>query len=148
MAASYPYIVKLPAAITEDIMLNGLTIDYSNKTPGAYHKGTAPNIAYFKGTYAPVAAGEMTGNWSMDDKAELTKCTAASTINGFRAYFTLPDEATAAQLSFTDEDGTTTSINTLQLHSTIEGAYNLQGQKVERLQKGLYIVNGKVVVKK
>ena len=148
MAASYPYIVKLPAAITEDILLNGLTIDYSNKTPGAYHKGTAPNIAYFKGTYAPVAAGEMTGNWSMDDKAELTKCTAASTINGFRAYFTLPDEATAAQLSFTDEDGTTTTINALQLHSTIEGAFNLRGQKVERLQKGLYIVNGKVVVKK
>jgi len=148
MAASYPYIVNVPAAITEDIIVNNLTIDFANKTPGSYYKGTSPNTAYFKGTYAPMAAGELTGNWSMTNEAGVIKATAESTMDGFRAYFTLPEGTASAHLVFTDEGGTTTEIRALELNRNVEGVYNMQGQKVERMQKGIYIINGRKVVNK
>lgn len=147
MEASYPYIIYVPVAITDDFVLNDFEITYSNRTPGSRYKGTSPNFVYFYGTYAPIAAPNMDGKWGVTDEAKIAKGNASASINGFRGYFTLPDGA-SARLAFTDEDGTTTVINALELNQNMEGVYNLQGQKVERLQKGLYIVNGRKVVKK
>ena len=69
-------------------------------------------------------------------------------MDGFRAYFTLPEGTASAHLVFTDEGGTTTEIRALELNRNVEGVYNMQGQKVERMQKGLYIINGRKVVNK
>lgn len=44
------------------------------------------------------------------------------------------------------KDLTTTGISNINADVQVEGIYNLRGQKVEKAQKGLYIINGKKVV--
>ena len=147
--ASYPYIVYVPAAITEDIELKDITIDasawYTRKT------NSSNAAVYFRGTYAPVAAGAWTKNADTDviyglNGNKLQKAGAAASIKGFRAYFDVPAAAEGRlAISF---DGETTGIATIKADGSleIEGAYNLNGQRVAAPQKGLYIVNGKKVV--
>lgn len=102
--------------------------------------------ATFRGTYAPVAAGGMTGKWGVTSQAKIAKGTAKASINGFRAYFELPEGA-APSLSFFD---VTTGITKVIAADQLQGGkvYNLNGQQVENAKKGLYIVNGKKVVVK
>ena len=77
--------------------------------------------------------------------------TAALPVN--KAYLVVPAanfDGGNARLSFTFEEGEATGIATAEGASRMnDGAvYNLQGQKVEKAQKGLYIVNGKKYVVK
>ena len=74
-------------------------------------------------------------------------------INPFRAYISIPGVSEARTLSVTFEDSETTGISTMHnaqclMHNEV---YDLQGRNVshfESLPKGLYIVNGKKVVKR
>ena len=70
-----------------------------------------------------------------------------SSAKAFRAYFV--NETPTAQnsrVSFNFGDDTTTGIEALSTKALGGEVYNLNGQKVEKAQKGLYIVNGKKVV--
>jgi hypothetical protein len=51
-------------------------------------------------------------------------------------------------INVTLEDGTTTAINAVAIDTENTAIYNLNGQKVQNLKKGLYIVNGKKFVNK
>ena len=65
-------------------------------------------------------------------------------MKGFRAYYegTSPDPTRGFVLNF----GETTGINAVTLNG--EGnAYDLQGRRVQNAQKGIFIINGKKVVK-
>ena len=111
--------------------------------------------AYFRGTFAPVAAGEWTKNadddviYGVTSAGRIAKAGANASIDGFRAYFDLPAGATTARLAFADEDGTVTVINAIDFDKvTNDEVYNLNGQRVEGMKKGLYIINGKKVVRK
>ena len=147
LTASYPYVVYVPSAISDDIELHNITIASGDAT--AFYRYQSG--AYFRGTYAPVAAGEWTKNADTDiiygvtSDGHIKKAGSSASIKGFRAYFDLPAGANAPSISFED---TTTGITSLTpALSEGEGAvYNLNGQKVQNAQKGLYIVNGKKVV--
>ena len=147
LTASYPYVVYVPAAITEDIALTNITIASGDATAFyRYQSGT-----YFRGTYAPVAAGAWTKSADTDiiygvtSDGHIKKAGSNASIKGFRAYFDLPAGAAAPSISF--EDTTTGITNLTPALSEGEGAvYNLNGQKVQNAQKGLYIVNGRKVV--
>lgn len=149
LTASYPYVVYVPAAITEDIELTDITIG-SLDTEGWY---TSYNSAYFRGTYVPIAAGDWTKK-AGDDKlygvtsaGKIAKIGDTATSKGFRGYFDLPAGATA-RLSFYDETtGITTVMDAKELNNDGK-VYNLNGQRVENAHKGLYIVNGRKVVVK
>ncbi len=149
LTASYPYVVYVPTAITEDIELTDITID-NNDTEGWY---TSFNSAYFRGTYVPIAAGDWTKK-AGDDKlygvtsaGKIAKIGDTATSKGFRGYFDLPAGATA-RLSFYDETtGITTVMDAKELNNDGK-VYNLNGQRVENAHKGLYIVNGRKVVVK
>lgn len=76
------------------------------------------------------------------------KVDAANTIKitSFRAYLTVPTSARSLKIVYGDE---TTGISTTKTESTKNNEiYNLNGQRVSKAQKGLYIVNGKKVVRK
>ena len=81
----------------------------------------------------------------MTSDGHIKKAGASASIKGFRAYFDLPAGAAAPSISF---DDTTTGIKSLTpaLSEGEEAVYNLNGQKVQNAQKGLYIVNGRKVV--
>ena len=106
------------------------------------------NTVAFKGTYAPVAAGSLEGKYVVSNTdAKIMKATASTTMKGFRAYFENP---TGARLSIVLNDDVQ-GIRTIMAADELapEGVYNLSGQKVEQLKKGgLYIINGKKVVRK
>ena len=72
-------------------------------------------------------------------------------MKGFRAYFNVPSNTSAAALNI-NIDGETTGINNIETETTVNGkVYNLNGQYVGNslngLKKGIYVVNGKKVIK-
>lgn len=76
---------------------------------------------------------------------------SGTVLKGFRAYLPAGEENGTGAKGFTLVFDEATGINTIDNGKwTIENenVYNLQGQKVNRAQKGVYIVNGKKVVMK
>ena len=141
LTASYPYVVYVPAAITEPMKLQNITIT-SNNNEGFY---SYSNGVYFRGTYAPIAAPGMEGKWGVTTDAHIAKGTESASIKGFRAYFEGIGDLTNARMSFTDlATGITQVIEPKPFGDN--RVYNLNGQHVENAKKGLYIVNGKKVV--
>lgn len=100
----------------------------------------------FQATYEPIAAGGMTDKWGVTPNGEIMKGSDSATLKAMRGYLTASAEA---HLSIFIED-TTTGITTVLSSKDFEteNVYNLNGQKVNKAQKGLYIVNGRKVVKK
>lgn len=146
LSASYPYIVYVPAAITEDKNLTDITIDAT--ASNRYQSGV-----YFRGTYAPIAAGGWTKTVDTDiiyvlsnADNKLMKAGSSASMKGFRAYFDVPASAGARlTIVLDDEVSGIATIENGELQ--MENVYNLQGQKVNNVnRKGLYIVNGKKTV--
>ena len=66
-----------------------------------------------------------------------------------KAYLRIPKTDLARELTFIgfDDDDTTTGIEAIDnSRMTMDNVYNIQGQRVNQPQKGLYIVNGKKVI--
>lgn len=153
LTASFPYIVYVPAAISDDIELTNITIG-SSDLEGWYNNH---NGVYFRGTYVPIAAGGWK-KYNNDDtrviyilnnvEGKLSKAGANASLKGFRAYFDVP-AADAARLSISFND-VATGIGYIMPNGEIEvgSMYNMQGQKVQNAGKGIYIINGKKVVMK
>ena len=69
-----------------------------------------------------------------------------STLKSLRCYFEYPSGGNARSFVI-DEEGGTTGINAVNGEGfMVNGYYNLNGQRVAKPTKGLYIVNGKKVV--
>lgn len=105
----------------------------------------------FVGTYSPkpITDGDFGKIWGVTAEGKLAKINANTTMKGLRAYFVFPTNAAAAKLNF---DGETTGINNIETEATVNGkVYNLNGQYVGNslngLKKGIYVVNGKKVIK-
>ena len=111
----------------------------------------------FVGIYAPMdvaTAFEKDGNALFLGAAnKFYKAKAGTTMKGFRAFFLVP-ASTDTQALRAVIDGTTTGIDDLNIDTVkADGrVYNLNGQCVgyslEGLKAGIYIQNGKKVIKK
>lgn len=105
----------------------------------------------FVGTYSPkpIRDQEFGTIWGVTAEGKLAKINANTTMKGLRAYFVFPTNAAAAKLNI---DGETTGINNIETEAAVNGkVYNLNGQYVGNslngLKKGIYVVNGKKVIK-
>ena len=147
--AGYPYIVYVETAAVhaEGVKLQNVYISWPTAQYDQY------SDAYFRGTYAPIAAGGWTKNVDTDviygvtSAGKIQKAGASATMKGFRAYFDLPAGATARLAIYDEATGITTILDAKEL-SNDGKVYNLNGQRVENARKGLYIVNGKKIVVK
>ncbi|MBR0276699.1 MAG: hypothetical protein IJQ76_10935 [Prevotella sp.] len=139
ITANTPVIIKVPNASTTEFTFNGVMI----KTGEAKVTGTN---AEFVGNYD----GQITlpaENCYYIASNKLKKATGTQTMKGFRAYFTTVSGARLSMII--DGEDTTTGIDGVEVAPLMEGSiYNLNGQRVDKAQKGLYIVNGKKVVVK
>lgn len=143
--AGVPYLVKPTTGNIENPTFKGVTISVT--TPKK-----AGNDEYkFVGTYSPkkITEGEFGKIWGVTAQGKLAKINADTTMKGLRAYFVFPTNTAAAKLNF---DGETTGINNIETEATVNGkVYNLNGQYVGNslngLKKGIYVVNGKKVIK-
>ena len=77
---------------------------------------------------------------------------AGQTVAANRAYLhfasSLAPDAAGSRMTMVFGDDTTTGINAVESAKSIDGVYNLNGQRVAQPTRGLYIVNGKKVVVK
>lgn len=98
--------------------------------------------ADFVGVYAPQSAE---GKYGIDNNGKLHKGGAGATIAAFHAYLNV-----TAPLGVAFNGSTPTAINGVAADKVADTAvYDLSGRRVYgKLQKGLYIVNGKKVVVK
>ena len=146
--ATKPYVIYVPVAITDDIVFEDIEIDESN-TQSSY---TLKNKVYFRGTYTPVAPGEWTKKddtnliYGVTTEGRIVKAGPEASIKGFRAYFDLPGDAAVKALVVDGDDATSIAS---PLGGMEEGAaiYNVAGQRLNKVQKGVNITNGKKILK-
>lgn len=143
--AGVPYLVR---PTTGDIV----NPTFKNVTISVTTPKEAGNDEYkFVGTYSPktINKGEFGKIWGVTAEGKLAKINEGTTMKGLRAYFVFPTNTAAAKLNF---DGETTGINNIETNAAVNGkVYNLNGQYVGNslngLKKGIYVVNGKKVIK-
>lgn len=139
ISAGYPYLLWLENPVS------GLqfTKDLSPVLTAA--EGTTFD---YVGVYATTAVNA--GDYFVRG-GEFVRAAANNSVLPFRAYLKLREGATARSINVVISDGEeTTSIDAAKVNGLApEGAYNLQGQKVEKpSREGLYIVNGKKILVK
>ena len=138
--ANVPVLVKATAASTSQ-SVDGVIV----KTAEAKVAGTNFD---FVGTYAPmkVAAKDY-----FVSGGKLYKSAGNTNLKAFRAYVKNlnPESEGEVKLFIEGEDGIVTAIDTIDGESVVNGAiFNLAGQRVEKAQKGVYIIGGKKVAVK
>ena len=143
--AGVPYLVKPTTGNIENPTFKNVTISVTTPV------GKGNDEYKFVGTYSPkkITETEFGTIWGVTAEGKLAKINADTTMKGLRAYFVFPTSTAAAKLNF---DGETTGINNIETNATVNGkVYNLNGQYVGNslngLKKGIYVVNGKKVIK-
>ena len=136
MYAGYVYVIY------SDKALNGAKFfDVQVTAPTAKSDGESTKL---QATYAPV---DMEGKWGITPDGNIMQGLAGASLKAMRGYITT---ITEARLSLIIED-TTSGITTVMEAGDLneqQAVYNLQGQKMQQAGKGLYIVNGKKMVRK
>jgi len=137
-----PYIVYVENPVSHPSGVLFETTSVYGTTPGK----PVSNGVTFQGTYAPKAAGSITGNYGVTSDGRIAKAGSGASLKGYRAYFTgVPAGSEIKGFVIDGEDAT--DIGLVQM---VEGSdkpvYNMSGQKVQKAQRGIYIINGKKVV--
>ena len=140
ISAGYPYMLWLEEAVSGLKFTKNISADLT----------TAEGTTFdFVGVYTQT--DNQDGDYIVQG-GEFRKASTDNFVKPFRAYLKLKEGADPARsLSFVIGDQTVTEIAGLEVEgqTTVEGVYNLQGQKVTKMnRKGLYIINGKKVMMK
>ena len=144
IVAGKPYLVKPTVAIVNPVFNSVAVIGTGGETEGegdykfvgqVYNKSLA-----IDGSVAYLATD-----------GKIKKLTSGS-IKGLRAYFIVPigSDSAPARISFFGEDDSTTGIVEMQNDTTAVNnkVYDLNGRCVESIKKGIYVINGKKIIKK
>ena len=146
LEAGKAYLVRTTTAIVNPTF-NGVTV--KNVVPA----NCSGNENYqLIGIYSPlkIEASLYGKVFGINNQDKLAKVKENTSIKGMRAYFLLANSATAAKLNF---GGELTGIDAVDNGEAVMTGkvYNLNGQYVgnslEGLKKGVYVVNGKKVLK-
>lgn len=108
------------------------------------------NEASLKGVYAATTVDNSAKNYVLSNNVIYPIGANSATVNPYRAYIQIAQDADPARgLTFT-VDGETTAIDGITAGENAEdgAVYNLQGQRVVKAQKGLYIKDGRKVMVK
>lgn len=142
--AGKPYLIKFKEDV--DSIYCGVAVDNSELS---VVEGSDYN---FVGTYSPVQPKD--GSYYLSANNTIRPLAHGGTIKGFRAYFE-PNTPSAAPARAISIDGVVTAIGDFPLADdlfaptgkvyTVSGQY--VGDNLEALPKGMYIVNGKKVIK-
>ena len=151
MEANHPYLIKVANAITAE---DGFTVDGVDIDPEAEptkQVGTTKKTrGYFYGTYVANTTVPEYNLFISNDRFYYSN--GSTKMKAFRGYFELYDylsslDEAGARISIVDEDVTgIANVKTLSVESS--DYYDLQGRKAVNPVKGLYINNGRKVVKR
>lgn len=146
LEAGKAYLVRTATAIVNPTF-NGVTV--KNVVPTNCSRNANYQLI---GIYSPknIDASLYGKVFGINNQDKLAKVMKDTSIKGMRAYFLLANSATAAKLNF---GGELTGIDAVDNGEAVMTGkvYNLNGQYVgnslEGLKKGVYVVNGKKVLK-
>lgn len=139
-----PFLMKSSATMNE-IELNNVAVAKAEAIVD--DKDELSFIGVYKET--EVGRGENVKNFVLKDNTIYRVGDYAATINPYRAYFQINQPGEEARLKFFINGQQTTDIEGVKAEKNLNGViYNLNGQRVEKANKGLYISNGKKVVLK
>ena len=142
--AGKPYLVKVASTVADPVF-NGVSIVDGTTTIETAEVNFVPVM-----NPTELTAGDKSVLFIKGGNT-LTYPTATANMNGFRAYFQLLNANNARSFNMNFDDGETATgiielTNTNSTNAT-NSYYDLQGRKVANPTKGLYIVNGKKIVK-
>ncbi len=147
--ANHPYIIKVSSPITS-FNMNGINI--TPETAPTVSVGSGSTLGTFTGSYVPMLIGAeslfLSGN-------KFWYSTGATQMKGYRGYFHFADVLAAYFASSPVKmkfilDGTTEIESIENGKSTIDNGeiYDLAGRRMEKANKGIYIINNKKVLVK
>ena len=140
-----PYLVK-PTAEIKNPTFSAVAINNEDVTKMKVGNDTYTLI----GTYSPKTISE-DNIYGVKANGAIAKGKKGTTIKGLRAYFIINGNGSGAKINFGDDE--TTGIENIVTPTAISNqkVYNLNGQYVgndlKAMPKGIYIVNGKKVIK-
>ncbi|MBQ8158241.1 MAG: hypothetical protein IJ081_04390 [Prevotella sp.] len=139
-----PFLMRSTAGATE-ICLSDVEVAAASATDAIASE------ASLKGTYTAMNITNTEKNYVLSNNTLYPVGTAGATINPYRAYIQIAQNA-PARLNFFVDGEETTDISGEGRVDIIEFAtapvYNLNGQRVQNVKKGVFIQNGKKIVKK
>lgn len=137
LLAGYPYVIYSDGAMSGEMKF------FNKAVTTTAHYDEYDGVT-FQTIYAPKSYTGGDSWYGITPAGEIRPAGEGASVKALRGYL----QATAgARLSIFIEDlatGITTVLSPKEFEA--EGAYNLQGQKVQQAKKGLYIVNGRKVV--
>lgn len=148
ISANRPYIVYVTNAPsnTQGVSVENTSISFNSfQTHISNNNGVT-----FQGTYAPITKGNFTDvMYGVTSTGQVRPGDGVdANLKGYRAYFTgiTPPAGGARPTIVFEDDEDTQGLSAVMWMENTKDAYNLQGQKVEKGRKGIYIVNGRKVV--
>ena len=144
---SFTEVTKVPA--NTGLLLKGEAGEYTISTTTEEIAAVTDNALVGVTVDTPVAAGAFVLMNTTENGVGFYKTTKEFTVGANTAYIpALTGGATRSFIGINFEENTTTAIEgvaTVKMES--DAVYNLQGQRVSAAKKGLYIINGKKMVK-
>ena len=149
--ANHPYIIKVVSDVA-DFSLDGVNIMVSDEPKVQVGKKSSER-GYFYGTYVSMKVPEE--NVFLRDN-KFWYSVGNTTTMGYRGYFEFKDVLDAyydmASVKYNFFlDGVETRINSMEDENMRNGEkelYNLSGQRLTHIQRGVNIINGKKIVKR
>ena len=143
--AGTPFLIKLNTTV-DNPTFNSVTI---SNTPA---KADTDNGVSFVGTYSTTTLNDNGTHLFITTDGKLAIPTSdGRTMKGMRAYISVPSAlaptVSGARLVFNDiNDDEPSSVQTPTRKKTPSAIYNLNGQRLQQLRKGLNIIDGKLRV--
>jgi len=148
-SVSTPYLVYTTHAdeVADNILLKSVSVYASSSGWSSSNITQTKGYASFIGTFDPIAAPEMNGKYGITTTCKLGKGNSSASIKGYRAYIEVSDPSASRLSIVIDDEGETTDMGFVRMvDKDAKDVYNLQGQKVKKSGRGIYIVNGRKVV--
>ena len=146
--ANTPFLVQPSANIDlSNVDFGTQTIEYSEDPSANDGQGH-----YFIGTYQTgksVTSADKTEYYYSSSQKQFVNASGSTNIGIMRAYLKDRSGSNARMINIEEPDGTFTSISTINAEANEgnEGIYNLQGVRVNKAGKGVFIKNGKKFIK-
>lgn len=146
IGAALPCMIRVSNAVSTITVEGKVEVDTTEEPKDYAENGN--NLVTFIGNYAKTTVPKNDGNYIINSN-KFYFVNSEVTNKGFRGYFnlyTLEGGNSNKMLSF-DFGGTITDIENVIIEGLDENIFDLQGRRVQRLQKGVNIVNGRKVLR-
>lgn len=143
--AGLPCMIRVSKAVSTITVEGNVEVNTTEDPEGYAENGD--DIITFYGNYATATVPMNKGNYIISSN-KFYFVNSEVTNKGFRGYFNLYslNGSSNKMLSF-DFGGTITSIENVNIEGLDDNIFDLQGRRVQRLQKGVNIVNGRKVLR-